>query len=291
MDKQHYMNKCYQHTNNGPYKHLKKDPTETLKREARNILLDLKKTGYINEQTYYQLKPTDSPPPRFHGLPKIHKQGVPIRPVVSCTGMPLYKLSKFVASILSKYTSSDHCKNSTEFSEYIKHVRIEEDEFMFSFDVTSLYTNVTINDTLSTIEDLLKNDSNFSNKTNIPVKNFLDLVTLVLTKTWYLFDGSFYSQINGVAMGSPASSVVAEIYMQARETTAITTSSNPQKIWKRYVDDGWKHCTRSESIWSLKIISRFLFCKWLIVYITVTISTNLTEICFNCTNENHTTVL
>ena len=109
---------------------------------------------------------------------------------------------------------------------------------MFSFDVTSLYTNVTINDTLSTIEDLLKNDSNFSNKTNIPVKNFLDLVTLVLTKTWYLFDGSFYSQINGVAMGSPASSVVAEIYMQARETTAITTSSNPQKIWKRYVDDG-----------------------------------------------------
>ena len=116
-DKQDYMNKCYQHINNGQYKRLKKDPTETIKREARNILLDLKKTGYINEQTYYQLKPTDSPPPRFHGLPKIHKQGVPIRPVVSCTGMPLYKLSKFVASILSKYTSSDHCKNSTEFSE------------------------------------------------------------------------------------------------------------------------------------------------------------------------------
>ena len=46
-----------------------------------------------------------------------------------------------------------------------------------------------------------------------------------------------HTQTDGVAMGGPASSVVAEIYMQAHEQTALTTFSNKPKVWKRYVDD------------------------------------------------------
>ena len=38
-------------------------------------------------------------------------------------------------------------------------------------------------------------------------------------------------------MGGPASSTTAEIYMQAYERTAITTSLHPPKVWKRFVDD------------------------------------------------------
>ena len=37
-------------------------------------------------------------------------------------------------------------------------------------------------------------------------------------------------------MGQP-SSIVAEIHMQATETTALTTTSQPPKIWERHVDD------------------------------------------------------
>ena len=38
-------------------------------------------------------------------------------------------------------------------------------------------------------------------------------------------------------MGGPASSTTAEIYMQAYERTAITTTLYPPKVWERFVDD------------------------------------------------------
>ena len=35
----------------------------------------------------------------------------------------------------------------------------------------------------------------------------------------------------------PASSITAEIYMQAYECTAITLALHPPKVWERFVDD------------------------------------------------------
>ena len=56
---------------------------------------------------------------------------------------------------------------------------------------------------------------------------FLDLVNLVLTTTWYTFNSQLYQQPDGIAMGGPASSTTAEIYMQAHERTAISTALHP----------------------------------------------------------------
>ena len=107
---------------------------------------------------------------------------------------------------------------------------------MVSFDVTSLYTNIPIIDTLNIIKDYV-NDDQFTRKTAIPQDKFLDLVHLVLTTTWYAFNSQFYQQTDGVAMGSPSSSTTAEIYMQAYECTAITTALHPPKVLERFVDD------------------------------------------------------
>ena len=38
-------------------------------------------------------------------------------------------------------------------------------------------------------------------------------------------------------MRGPASSTTAEIYMQAHESTAISTALHPPKVWERFVDD------------------------------------------------------
>ena len=70
------------------------------------------------------------------------------------------------------------------FSNYIRNVPIEDDEIMLSFDVTYLYTNVPIIDTLNIIKDYINNDDQFTRKTAIPQDEFLDLVHLVLTTTW-----------------------------------------------------------------------------------------------------------
>ena len=60
----------------------------------------LKDNEFTDNKLYYYLKPTDSPAPRFYGQPKIHKPGVPIRPIVSYSGSPLYNLNKYIANIL-----------------------------------------------------------------------------------------------------------------------------------------------------------------------------------------------
>ena len=108
---------------------------------------------------------------------------------------------------------------------------------MVSFDVTSLYTNVPIKDTLIIVKDLLFNDPDLQTKTNIPAEDLLEITDLLLTKTCLQFNGKFLKQTDGVAMGGPTSSVIAEIYMRAHESTGLTTTSNPPKVWERFVDD------------------------------------------------------
>ena len=208
----------------------------------------LKDNKFIDNKLYYYLKHTDSPAPRFYGQPKIHKPGVPIRPIVSYSGSPLYNLNKYIANILKTYVKheNNNPKNSTTFSNYIRNVPIEDDKIMVSFDVTSLYTNIPIIDTLNIIKDYVHSDDQFARKMAIPQDKFLDLVNLVLTTTWYTFNSQFYEQTDGVVMGSPASSTTAGIYMQAHESTAISTALHPPKVWEQFVDDIYSIVKRTQ---------------------------------------------
>ena len=140
---------------------------------------DCKMNEFIDNKLYYCVKPTGSPAPRFYGQLKIHKPGVPIRPIVSYSGSPLYNLNKYITNILKD--ENNNAKNSTTFSNYIRNVPIEDDEVMVSFDVTSLYMNMPIIDTLNIIKDYVNNDDQFTRKTAIPRDKFLDLVNLVST--------------------------------------------------------------------------------------------------------------
>ena len=49
--------------------------------------------------------------------------------------------------------------------------------------------------------------------------------------------GYIYRQTDGDAIGGPVSSTTVEIYIQAHEQIAISTTLYPPKIWERFVDD------------------------------------------------------
>ena len=81
MDKDNYTNKAntlLQDTNT--YKVLKMDPTNNLKNKLISLLKDIKQTGGLSTNKYKQPYPTSAVPPKFHGLPKIHKVGTPLGP-------------------------------------------------------------------------------------------------------------------------------------------------------------------------------------------------------------------
>ena len=81
LNKIDYFLKCNEHIDSGPYEYLKRDPTESIKRECLKNLKALKDQKIIDQAQYFRLKPTDVPAARFYGLPKIHKQGTPMRPI------------------------------------------------------------------------------------------------------------------------------------------------------------------------------------------------------------------
>ena len=87
MDKQQYMDKAtalLQDTNT--YRTIPKDLTNKLKNKLIGILRDIKQTGGLKDTTYHKVYPTSAVPPKFYGLPKIHKVGTPLRPIVSSRG-------------------------------------------------------------------------------------------------------------------------------------------------------------------------------------------------------------
>ena len=56
---------------------------------------------------------------------------------------------------------------------------------MTSFDVTFLYKNIPIIDSLNITKDYVNNDDQFTRKTAINQDKSLDLTNVVLTTTWY----------------------------------------------------------------------------------------------------------
>src|SRR5215469_1292483 len=211
------------------YRRLTKDPTESTERKTTRLL----KKSTLSEDICKQLSPSGSRPPRLYGLPKIHKEGVPLRPIVSNIGAPTYQLSKHLAGLLSPLTgkSTHHVKNSAQFTQTLDTIRIQPQEFMVSFDIVSLFTNVPIGDSLELLSQHFK-------------KDILALFRHALTSTYFCFDGQYYEQTDGVAMGSPLSPVIANFYMEEFEKKAIEQATNKPTCWYRYVDDTfviWPH--------------------------------------------------
>ena len=102
MDKQQYHDKALSLLNDkSMYAVLNSDPTSKTQRKFNKILLDLKKAGKISDSMYKMLYCRDGLCPCFYGLPKIHKPGIPLRPIVSFVNSLTCAISGYLARILS----------------------------------------------------------------------------------------------------------------------------------------------------------------------------------------------
>ena len=88
----------------------------------------------------------------MYGLPKIHKENIPLRPILSANNTSSYSLAKFLVTKLSSLTTNEFTlKNSYEFSNYIKTIRNPNNFTMCSFDIESLFTNIPLQETIDII--------------------------------------------------------------------------------------------------------------------------------------------
>jgi hypothetical protein len=211
------------------YKVCTKDPTTSVERRTNHLL---RNCGW-SKDVVKNLVASESVPPRLYGLPKIHKEGAPLRPIVSAIGSPTYKLSKYLSNLMQPLIghSVHHIRNSAHFIEIIKNIEISTQDLLVSFDVESLFTMVPINETLTLLREHFTSE-------------ILELFRHCLSSSYFLWNGTFYEQKDGVAMGGPLSPVVANFFMEWFEKTALERALKKPMHWFRYVDDTfvvWQH--------------------------------------------------
>ena len=87
------------------------DNTAIIESRLQKRLLDLVKADHMPKWIYDAIRPTGSQRPRMYGLPKTHKEGTPLRPILSMTGSSHHELGKWLASLLQPVLErfSSHC--------------------------------------------------------------------------------------------------------------------------------------------------------------------------------------
>ena len=83
-------------------------------------------------------------------------------------------------------------------------------------------------------------DTIFNNNPNFPINKpkLKELFSFATAQTHFLFNGSFYDQIDGVAMGSPLAPVLANLFMGSHEKIWLENYTGPNVLfYRRYVDD------------------------------------------------------
>ena len=130
-----------------------------IKREGQLIRVlreKLAKSKPISEPDYRDPSPQSSISGTLYGLPKIHKENCPIRPIMSAIGTYKYGLAKFLVPMLQHSAS-----NQNTVSNYFIYVKettnpsFSHNTVMVSYDVASPLINISLHDTANLILDSL----------------------------------------------------------------------------------------------------------------------------------------
>ena len=172
-----------------------------------------------------------------------------MRPIISQIPTPTYALAKALDRILTPFIPQKHCIQSpTEFLETIRST--PSDKIIASLDVESLFTNVPVDETINLILDrVYRNDD--TPTLNIPEEALKSLLEICTKRAPFItHKGQMFTQVDGVAMGSPLGVLFANFYMGIVEERVFSSTPLPIR-YCRYIDDTFVVVQREEEIENL----------------------------------------
>lgn len=202
MNTTDYHNKVKGLIDNGPYSVLTEDPTNKILKKLKSIYKRLKDSKRIDNDLYNKMIDCNPRISKFFGLPKIHKKDIPFRPINDYRNSVHYKISRTLNNIISP-TNQDlefsNIKNSYKMMETLQDLQIPENCIFVSFDVTSLYTNLPIQDSILAIQERLLENNNWKKGrfSKLQVSDIVELLTECLNNTYFQYGNILYKQNDG----------------------------------------------------------------------------------------------
>lgn len=178
----------------------------------------------------------------FYILPKIHKENIPGRPIVSSINSLTEHISEFLTLCIQPITENlnSYIKDTKHFlQKVITQPKVQKNTLLVSIDVKSLYTNIPHKEGIHACLHFIK-----KYKTTLP--NFTPnnkiletLLTFVLDNNYFEFNERLYKQMFGTAMGTKMAPPYANLFLGHLENNFILNSnfkSNLQ-LYLRFLDD------------------------------------------------------
>ena len=140
----------------------------------QQFLYRLKKGGALQTEISNRIRPAAAATPTLYGLPKIHKEGTPCRPILASYDSFAYECAVWLSEFLTPLREhSSNIKNTCDFVTRILSSKPGPNH-MVSFDVKSLFTNIPIDFVIDQILEKSIPDKKalFHGLTTLNLKNY-----------------------------------------------------------------------------------------------------------------------
>jgi len=163
---------------------------------------------------------------------------MPIRPVINNKLAPSHKLAKYLNEKIHSWQilpNTYNARNSLDIAEELVNLEMNISNRIITLDIKDLYTNLLKQGILMATKHWLGLGMG-SKEEN---EELLMSIGTIMQQNYFQYNNTFYRPSKGVAMGSPLSGTLAELYLQFLEKQYIKhwISSREVSYYKRYVDD------------------------------------------------------
>ena len=173
----------------------------------------------------------------FYTKPKIHKKGIPERPVISSVNCHSSKMSEYVDCHQQPITREipSYIKDTNDFLCKQKSItEVPENSYLVTLDVKPLYTSMQNSEGIKAVKI---SHENLTKKT-IATKVITTFLSLILTLNNFIFNAKHFLQTKGSAMGTICAPSYATIFMDHFERKYIYPLTEGKSLtYFIYIDD------------------------------------------------------
>ena len=118
---------------------------------------------------------------------------------------------------------------------YVSDGRLNAATLFVTFDVADLYIMIPRNGALETLMRFLETNLEHGKIGTLSINDIMQMTRLVLNNNWFAYEGKYYRQVRGGAMGSAFTQTLANIYMLEWEHALVNHQHSSHELYGRSV--------------------------------------------------------